>query len=831
MSKNKFKFTKKIILIFCVITISLSSFIVGCNFNTERGGLSVWGALNDAKVIQDPAYDKYHQKESASFSVKLGQGESESDQIIMNSSKDVKNYELVVSDLYDKDGNVFSKNNISVYHQYYIEVYQKSRNGTGNIQEYPLGFYPDALIPQEYSIEYGENNFKKRNNQGITVDFTTTSETKPGVYSGAFTLKVDGKEVSIPVSVTVWDFDITYTNGFDLWELNNNFIVLGEKDLQNDVYTAYYEKLLKYKLSGYQMPNQDTIEGCINSLLKYYGTSGYSGFFLPDTTWLKPGVGYTMNYDRLTLYFDAILDICKSNNINYFTACAFYFQAVDEPWGSNEKIDGALQLSTQTTEFLNNYADMLEQDKTMEETFKKEICDTIRKMPRVVTSYYDSAERLQGVVTTFCPSIEGYETTGMRQDYEYNAQVTDGNIWTYTCLNPYYPYPTYHIDDYSVAGRCLGWIRKEYNITGYLNWEAAMSTKSYKGEWVRINPYEEPIRVSDDISFANGDGYLLYPGEKYNSDTPIPSLRLLLARDSQEDYDMLCLLEKEYDRLCELYGLDKEEYGYKNIYNYIFNTISNGVLYYKDESLIQMAREKIADLIVQAKQTNTLLHVDSIGGNYGKLEIYSNATAISINGVQADGLTLENGKRYSSIVKLEDGITASFNVAINNNGVVNTFNLDLPKNKHDVLFADDLYSENFEFTTGSSFDDQNKIITVKSIGDDLITKLLSTPRVKLNMDKLDLSDATSLQIKITNLESERVVIKLGMASGDKIYGFEDFRIEANQTYVYSLNSLSDYGCEFLDNITGLVFEFVNIDSNDELLADRNIKIEQISFYK
>ena len=93
-------------------------------------------------------------------------------------------------------------------------------------------------------------------------------------------------------------------------------------------------------------------------------------------------------------------------------------------------------------------------------------------------------------------------------------------------------------------------MQKEYDIDAYLNWSVCMYA-GHKGDGTKdlypIDPYTNPIRHNpDNMKFANGDGYLFYPMAKYGADTPIPSMRLLSARDGQEDYDTLCALEKAY---------------------------------------------------------------------------------------------------------------------------------------------------------------------------------------------------------------------------------------------------------------------------------------------
>lgn len=65
-------------------------------------------------------------------------------------------------------------------------------------------------------------------------------------------------------------------------------------------------------------------------------------------------------------------------------------------------------------------------------------------------------------------------------------------------------------------------MEKRYGIDGYLYWASTNGHNSL--EWYKyVNQYEDSTRYVG----ADGDGYLVYPGKYYESDTPLPSLRLV----------------------------------------------------------------------------------------------------------------------------------------------------------------------------------------------------------------------------------------------------------------------------------------------------------------
>ncbi len=93
--------------------------------------------------------------------------------------------------------------------------------------------------------------------------------------------------------------------------------------------------------------------------------------------------------------------------------------------------------------------------------------------------------------------------------------------------------------------RLLPWYARRWGAIGYEFWGVS---------WWTYDPslygYHSFISQSDQgdefywIRYPNGDGYLAYPGAPFGLDVPVPSLRLVLAREGQEDGEYLRLLEQ-----------------------------------------------------------------------------------------------------------------------------------------------------------------------------------------------------------------------------------------------------------------------------------------------
>lgn len=182
----------------------------------------------------------------------------------------------------------------------------------------------------------------------------------------------------------------------------------------------------------------------------------------------------------------------------------------------------------------------------------------MRRIPLVIPVANTSAVNAIGsAVNTYCAVIDQLDSERYREVYKKAAEETadrGGSTWYYTCVQPLYPYPTHHIDDALIGSRIMRWMQKSYDLEGYLYWAvSSYGTLNDRG-WQWVDPYENPVRYNNGSNGTLGDGYLVYPGKKYNVDTFLPSIRLTTFRDGQEDLNMLYELENLLEKYGEFYG-------------------------------------------------------------------------------------------------------------------------------------------------------------------------------------------------------------------------------------------------------------------------------------
>ena len=164
-----------------------------------------WSTYNTTKVMQSAAMNGNYAKIGGGITANTAKNETESAQFfITTGEKAIQSFELIAGELVNERGDKFPTEQIDVYAQKYIEVTEKTVGN--NLTEYPVGWYPDAIVPMDLYKKFGENSVAANSNQGFTVDFITPAETPAGTYTGNFTLKVDSENVSVPVSLTVWNF-------------------------------------------------------------------------------------------------------------------------------------------------------------------------------------------------------------------------------------------------------------------------------------------------------------------------------------------------------------------------------------------------------------------------------------------------------------------------------------------------------------------------------------------------------------------------------------------------------------------------------------------------
>ena len=611
----------------------------------------IWSTYSTVKVPQNRNLDVY-EKQDAEIYLSMMKDETEGTQLVITAGQDISSYELVEAELSDGKGNTISTDQIDVYHQKYVHI-----NKMFNINNttYRAGDrLPDMLLPMETAVEYQENTVKKGENQGITVEITTNSDTVPGIYSGVFTLKMDGKTKKIPATVEVWDIEYKGRRTFQsCFLIYRSYLAQGEYEATDEMMDSYVQFLLDYKINPDYVQRSDlgynNIDDFTSYIEKYFENDNFNSIVIPVHL-AFPFEHNNSNADSVIEYVKKLVEI-STPETNYVDYSYIYPSGYDEADVHEKLKDDAIRVFQEG----GDYQRMLERavvecDEALDvlqekygKAFRTQIEQSILDIPAIFTNVNFIEEYVGELNSVFCPYLNLFGDDIAAQKYQAAAEEdTNGDLWAYTCCGPTNPYPTFHLDDFNLGTRVSGWMEKKYKINGYLYWAVNLYEPSGNHDVEDfIDPYDTPDRASD----CHGDGFLLYPGKYYDSDSPFASLRLVNYRDSMDDYDMLCVYEQLLSEWAAAYGTSVN---FDDYVNDLYASLFDEAIYYQDDSLVYMAREELANRILALQNSDGLLVKSEISadGQTTESEIYSTVKTLKINGETVQGTASGTGYKY-----------------------------------------------------------------------------------------------------------------------------------------------------------------------------------------
>lgn len=577
---------------------------VGCGEKetTAKTELSVWSTYNTEKVIQQSKRNDTYEKMPAEISVQMMQGEYEGAQLIITANKDMT-YTLTAGELKSENGDVIPAENVAIYHQKYMTI---KSNYNGNPDFSAGDAIPDMLLPMDTAVKYEENTIAEGNNQGITVEINSEG-VNPGVYTGTFTLELDGEKTEIPATVEVWDIAYderrTFQSSFLIYRSQ---LLAGEYDSSDEMINSYIDVLMDYKVNAYVIRNDNTVERFIEDSVRLFEDNNCNSLIIPYDFPLSyttyEGEMVSVQAETVLAYIKELAKISTEEK-PYIEYAYFYPSTYDEAdvveeriepsWNFLKKggeLDQTLELAVKQLKDEGWFANQTPE-------FAERVEKAILNIPAIFTNVNFVDEWVGELHAVFCPYVSLFNETSILQQYQEAAEeLGGGKLWAYTCSGPIYPYPTFHIDDSILGMRVCGWMEKSYDVTGYLYYSVDKYTYSpERTEDNYVDVYETAARYDE----VNGDGYLLYPGKYYGSDKPFASVRLASYRDGMDDYDMLCVYEgllKEYAAKNNIVDFDFDDY-VADLYDSLFK----GAVAESDDALIFQARKELANRILTLK--------------------------------------------------------------------------------------------------------------------------------------------------------------------------------------------------------------------------------------
>ena len=788
---------------------------------------TVWSAPSTVKIDQNDT--AYANKGEAELTFNTVKNEYESCQLLISAIQDVNAYYLEKSDLKCGD-NVLSKENITVYNEKYVQVAEAA---------YGSYTHPDALIPIDAAMTYGELKIAADQNAALWVTVYVPAETPAGVYEGTFKLTVENGSMDIPVTVTVNDYTLPETtSGQTLFSWRYDRVAPGELDGSIEMMETYYEFFLDYRVSLQSLPlESQTSEEVIDTLVKYYDR--LTTYTIQPEPGEVPGGGTIAEKSKEMIY--AIASI-SSPEKDYFEKAMLY--VVDEPDLSDaDKRAYTLAMIGNVNAMLQECVDTIAADTTGIFNSFKEIenwQNSIMDIPNIIPLTADSASWLiqnadteeaipvVDALNTICPTFDVFSDQLADKLVTLCQEKGIENVWWYGCTGPRAPYGNYHIGDPNLLGaRTYSWVQAKYGIEGNLYWDAAAYTDEnplYPDQY--INVYEQPFRRTDS-EWPAGDGFLAYPGAAYGIYGPLPSMRLMALRDGMEELEMLLALKAQYEELEAQY--DSEFSAESSIASIVESVSYNGSALYADgESgldFTQVRNDLISSVVENA--TGFVLQTVTVKGSEATVTYYAaeDSTVYIDDQVQEPvsgdtsyeyTLDLEENTNLEMVIEASDGTTRK----------ISRFISYPTKILQD--FEDASVLESITVTEGGSAELSAEYATEgsaahirvvgKITGNDLVDAAyvpsLTISTAALN-EIADLTEVSIMDMDLYNTAEDTCRVTIKLYSGTSYISAGEFALDSGKnTISIPVSSLKFSNLSSADRI---VFEFAN--SSDGVTAN------------
>ena len=721
-----------------------------------------WQTYSTEKVLQDRTdiYDDL--KAPATVNISAIRGEEEATQIIMTTGdKPVSSYEASVSDLTSGE-NVLKKENITLYHQKYIEV--------GAAKEYytTKGWYPDCLVPFENVKKVGENNIAANNNQGIYFSVEVPQEQPEGSYTGTLSVKIGGATKSIPVTVNVEHASIGVETHFLSCFQNKWKFPDGELDNSNEMLDKYNRALFDYRVgaSNLLFRNEHTDKeiqlyaeyACTYAKLPECNGYGIPGDYMSMDNYEYHGRVFTGKYHDPELKIKYLLAFAYEGlkqNVDPFEKAFIYGR--DEP-----DLNGVGDNIVQCDAFLIRHAkedaiEILRADESIEnQELLEKMAESIMGIPHVVTSstFMDTTFDLEEEDMVYCPEFQFIETQELRDKYRMSEE---NDLWWYGCCNPDYPYPTYHIDDTVISARLLSWMQADYNIQGNLYW----ATDYYSvGSYGYLEDYYTGSAVRS--TGTNGEGYIFYPGKKYGVDGPLPSVRLEQIRDGLEEAEMILALRETYAKISEQTGVAFTE---DTFMRYLYDSMYSGTRVSTTNEVFAQNRKTLIGLLnlAQSSAEVCVTSVQETVDGYS-FEVYANegVTLLSNGKEVTEKRAVSGGYFYTVNVSLSKGEKFNISVQVGDHtyGVEKSFGSSMNLYDAKYIYDNEILSDRYVQLTQTLV--SALAVNPNASADEQYIQLAFEDSTSEDMQDLILKDDET--IKSINKKTDKLVIHLYNAS-------------------------------------------------------------------
>jgi hypothetical protein len=438
----------------------------------------------------------------SSISLAGARGEYVDTQIIVTapSSTTLTDVDVIVTDLIGPGGAVLAQSNYSLYREHYVSFDTGSLDFGPFATNRPLppGTYPDPLIPfndPETGLPLSGNGASLQavpftvaagHNQPIWIDLfipREASTSPPGVYTGSIIVTSSHGDITVPVSLTVWNFELPLVPS----EKTLFFVF----DNRRGVVEANQTVLLRHKIMPMRMwnpafaPSQIADFGLSRTDLAYYGAATCDS--------IAPAPSVADIQSQVAQYPPGLsLDIYPADEVS---GCTAIYPALKE-WARNAHAAGV------------------------------KIVITMQPDPAL----YDDGSG------TGAPAVDYWAM--LPRMWPTSLAGIPGELWSYNDLGGDGYSPKWQIDFLPINYRIqAGFLNQMLGATGLLYW----AVEHWPDE---VTAWDNVLFGPLSGAYWPGEGILIYPGARVGTTEPAPSMRLKYLRDGIQDYEFVELLKK-----------------------------------------------------------------------------------------------------------------------------------------------------------------------------------------------------------------------------------------------------------------------------------------------
>lgn len=484
-------------------------------------------------------------EEKRPIEIAAAKGEYEPFQLVIAPKRDLKGLRATVSNLRSKDQSEIPASAVEVCQVGYVNV-TRPTDEIGCEGEWPD---PLPLLNEPLDVN------SKKGNQPLWFTVHVPRDAKAGEYRGTIGLSAEGWKASVPVSLTVWDFEIPRENhlktafGFSPGNVKR-YQNLETEEEQRKVVDLYFQDFAEHRISPYDFAPFDPIRVTWPNSPDDPVKIDFAAFDKQAERYLGPDYRFTTFRLRLSGMGGGTFHARSPGRIRNWEQGTPEYEKVFADYL------GQLEAHLKEKGWLDEaYAYWFDEPDPKDYDFVREGMERIhRAAPGLLRMLTEQPEpELDGVADIWCPLTPRVTPEIVAREHEKGREV-----WWYICTGPKGPYCTLFIDHPGIEFRMWSWQTWKTGVDGLLIWQSNYwtSTAAYPPPALQ-NPWKDPMSWRSGYStpagqkrpWGNGDGRFLYPPNRdpANDKTtylegPVNSIRWEMLREGIEDYEYFWLL-------------------------------------------------------------------------------------------------------------------------------------------------------------------------------------------------------------------------------------------------------------------------------------------------